>query len=1061
MKTLVKLLLGLAVLAVVLVIGAVVFVAKFLDLNDYKDRIVAHVETQTGRGFGIEGPITHSVYPWLGLQLEGVTLANPPGFGEEPFFQAALMQARVKLLPLLRDEVEMDAIRVHGAAVNLAVDESGHSNWADLVAEPAPAREPFAPASLAIGGVDVKDASLTYANAQAGTRYRVSGLSVQTGALSIGQPIALTVRLDAESAKPALDGRLAVDGTVSYDLGGSRFTLKPFEVSAEYAGPKVPGGAGDLRFTAAVDIDLDQGTATVKELDFNTLDTRVSGTLAASRIDSGAPAMTGELKVTGADLARILRVLEIEPLASEIGKTADRSFDLTTSMEADLGAGDLMIPKLSARLLGASIEGQLKASKIQSEKPALKGVLTARGPDLPALLLLGSQFSGGGDRAIKNIGKALANAPSKAFDISADFDADLGYGEVRIPQLKVNALGMDADLVLEARRIRSDKPSYKGAISARGADLPLLLRLAGEFEAGKERPLADFGKSLRDAPDKNFDIAAQFDADFDSGAVRVPQLKAHGLGFAIDGRLEAQDVNKASAPIKGELAVVGDRPGPVVRAAGQEPLSEVLQRLTASAGVTGTMNDLALAPLALEATLAGRNIPNSPVKLALGADARANLDEQTLDLKNLSVKGLGLDLEGEVKATGIKDAPAFAGTLAVAPFNLRTLLASLNQEIPETADPKALTRVGLQTSFDGSKTSLKIPRFDLRLDESRAQGELAFASFDPPDVSFGIGIDQIDADRYLAPEDPAKGARPPATPETAAAGASQLPLETLRSLRLKGELVVGQLVLSGAKMSDVRLDIDANKGKIALNPATAKLYQGSYNGNVTLDATGQEALLVLNTQLTGVQAEPLLADVTGKRKLSGTANFAAQLNARGGDVETIKRTVTGQGRFALDNGVYRGLDIAASLRQAEMLLESKNLGSGFQKGQETRFRQVGGTLDVRNGVIRNEDLMVVGDGFRVTGKGMLCNLATDDVKYDIKAAVDRSTATTAQGNFNLGGYGVPIQCRGACSDPACAPDFGEIAKAAAGRKIEEVVGDKLKEQLPGEVGDALKKMLKF
>ena len=117
----------------IIVAGAVVYYV--FDPNDYKDDIAEQVREETGRELQIDGDITFTIYPWLGIELNSLTLSNAAGFGDKPFLKTSLVKARVKLLPLLRKEVEMDTLVLHGATINLARNDKGVTNWADLVKE--------------------------------------------------------------------------------------------------------------------------------------------------------------------------------------------------------------------------------------------------------------------------------------------------------------------------------------------------------------------------------------------------------------------------------------------------------------------------------------------------------------------------------------------------------------------------------------------------------------------------------------------------------------------------------------------------------------------------------------------------------------------------------------------------------------------------------------------------------------------------------------------------------------------------------------------------------------
>ena len=56
-----------------------------------------------------------------------------------------------------------------------------------------------------------------------------------------------------------------------------------------------------------------------------------------------------------------------------------------------------------------------------------------------------------------------------------------------------------------------------------------------------------------------------------------------------------------------------------------------------------------------------------------------------------------------------------------------------------------------------------------------------------------MGLDKLNIDRYLPKQEKSK----PVTPETAAAGiATNVPAKELQTLNIKGDLAIGQLVIS-------------------------------------------------------------------------------------------------------------------------------------------------------------------------------------------------------------------------------------------------------------------------
>jgi AsmA protein len=1045
MKFLIKLILGLGILGVI-VIGAIAIALVNLDPNDYKESIANKVKEETGRDLRIDGNIGLTFYPWLGLDVEGVSLSNASGFGEAPFLQTKTVKARAKLLPLLRKELEMDTLVLHGATINLAKNAQGVTNWDDMVkpkTEGSDSSNQAMPlAALVLGGIDIKDANIHWHDMQQEVEYSVTNANISTGELMLGEPIDITASLNASASKPALSAAINFKGTVAYADGGDVLTLKPMLLEANVKGKAIPGGQAVVKLSSEMSVDVNKETAQIKNLALSAFDSEVKGQVDATEILSGKPQVSGNIEVNGKDLPQLFKIVEIEPLASQLAKMSDKTFKLSAVFNADMDRNDVDISKLDINMLGNKINAEIAARNIKSETPAAKGKLNANGPDLPTLIKIAGQFIGDGKQDLKTLSKQLSAVP-KSFDISTDFDADLKTGSVDIPSLSIKALGMVTTAKLNAKQVSSETPSISGELKANGPDLPLLMQIVGAFQP-KESALPTLAKDLGKIKDKKFNIDTRFNVDMKSGKIDLPSLAANALGFKVSGNLKGDNIQKSSGNMGGKFSVTSKTPKPLLRAMGQADLAKVLQSIDLNTGINGNTSSLSLKPLSLDVVFAGKKIPNSPVKLSVKADSNINLEKETFELSGLSVSGLGLDMKGAIKASHFKTEPAISGEIALAPFDLRQLMKTLNQEVPKTADPKVLKHVALAASFTGTGSSLNLKGLKAELDETRLQGDINLKSLSPLDIEFGLGVDKLNADRYLPPQSKKTKA---ATPETVAAGvATKIPVETLQAIKIKGDFVMGEFVISNAKLTDLELSIRADKGDIKLAPIAAKLYEGAYAGDIYLDAKGKEPKLTINTSLTGVQTEPLLTDVTGKADLLGEANIKLALNSSGADTNVLKSRLSGNGDIAFNDGVLKGVDIAKTLRQLEVMIESKRFSTFNTKG-DTIFNALTATLDINNGIVDNNDLLMSASGFKVTGQGMLINLNDETWKYNLKADVDSASATSGDQRYNLGGYGLAIKCRGKIADKKCIPDVGDIAKellkGVVQDKVQDAIGDKL------------------
>ncbi|MFQ5660991.1 MAG: AsmA family protein [Gammaproteobacteria bacterium] len=1035
-----KFLLGFTITLIAIVVIAVAAALLFFDPNQHKDFIVAKVEQQTGRSFSLTGDIKLTYYPWLGLEAGGITLGNAKGFGNSPFLHADLVALRIKTMPLLKEHYELDTLRLHGVQVNLAKNKQGISNWQDL-AGPQPAeatkeQEPLQLAAVVLGGVDIKDASLSWNDQSTGQTIKITHLNMTTGALSYGEPIDLTLSLKAEANKPAIRSDLTLKGTLNYDLDNERYSFKPIDLTATLAGKNVPGGSAMMKFKAGIEVNMADGTATISGLRLETLGTHITAELAASRIESGAPAATGEITVKGEDLARLAKVLEIEPAATELARLKDRSFNIGLKLNSDLSEDRVILSDLQAALLGTTVKGQLDAARVRSETPAVKGRIDIQGADLARLFKVAG---------IEPLGSTLAKLKQRSFKIKTDLDADLEKGRVHIAGLDARMLGATVKGAIDAGRIQSKTPVVKGNLRAAGPDLPTLLQIAGHFEGGKQPLLAKYGKQLAAIPKKQkaFSADVRFNADLKSGNVEVPALSLKTLGVTVSGNLTAREMQSKTGTVNGRLSVTGQNLSRVLRALDQKPLAEVLKAVKLETAIRGNRNDLNLKPMALSATFAGKQIPNSPVKLSLNADTNINLGAEKLKLDNFSLTGLGLNVQGSIDAGKILQAPEFTGRINVAPFDLRKLMRQLNQKPPLTADRKVLGKLALQTRFSGSTSNFNLEDLAFVLDDTHLKGDLSVSDFAHPAIQAAINIDGINADRYLPPQQ--KGKKP-VTPEAAAGAAVQLPVETLRALNVKADLTIGKLILSNARMTNIKLSLNGKDGKIKLDPASADLYQGKYSGNITIDATGKLPRVTINSSLKGIQAEPLLKDVTGQGKMRGVGNFSAALTATGADTDTLKKTLNGKMSFSFRDGAIKGYNLGKIMRMGNQLQNNFRLKVSEQ--EETDFGELSGHPAVKNGIVTLDDLTGKSPALRISGTGILADLPRNSVNYKLTARLVATSKGQGGKDITPGKLeGVPLDCylKGALDNPKRDCDASKLILAIGSKIIKGLL------KLPGKL----------
>ncbi|MCX4190305.1 AsmA family protein [Methylophaga sp. OBS3] len=458
---------------------------------------------------------------------------------------------------------------------------------------------------------------------------------------------------------------------------------------------------------------------------------------------------------------------------------------------------------------------------------------------------------------------------------------------------------------------------------------------------------------------------------------------------------------------------------------------------------------------ALNGTVAAAALPGGKADLELTTDISANLAQQTLSLADLSLKLQDLMLNGKIDASKIlAETPAFAGNIQIKPFNLRKLANDMNVELPEMADNSTLETVSLQAQIEGTNNRVNAKDLQVTLDQSQLTGQFAVENFAKPGFRFNLNLDEIDADRYLPPVKE-KTEQPKAPPAAAAAGgASELPLDTLRDINAKGSLKIGKLKASGITSENIVVTIDAQDGLIKLNPMQADLYQGKYRGNVTVDARGDALKLAIDEKLEGVQAGPLLDDLTGESKISGKADGSIKLTGTGKDIDGIKQTLSGNGQFAFSDGAIKGINIAQTIRKAKAALSGQKLADGNEP-EATDFSSLSGSFTADKGVINNQDLAMMSPLLRVNGNGT-ASLPKETIDYNLRVSiVGTSKGQGGKELEELKGISIPLKITGTFSEPKPSVDLAAILKEQATDELKGKAEEKLKEKLGDDLGGLL------
>ncbi|MDX8392750.1 MAG: AsmA family protein [Mariprofundaceae bacterium] len=225
-------LIGLALLATAL------FAAPFfIDANQYKSLIIDQAEKATGRHIEI-GELHASLFPWVGVRIDDVHIANPRGFAAGDFLFVKSLDVQVALLPLLGGNYQIERFVLDTPKLQLLRAADGFSNWEDLLpsanakstsspasqspaagarsraASPA-AQDKKAPAgngsilaALSAQSLRMNNGEVHFRDAQTGRNILLGDLNIEVDDVQMARPIALRVTAKLAGDAFSLDAKI-------------------------------------------------------------------------------------------------------------------------------------------------------------------------------------------------------------------------------------------------------------------------------------------------------------------------------------------------------------------------------------------------------------------------------------------------------------------------------------------------------------------------------------------------------------------------------------------------------------------------------------------------------------------------------------------------------------------------------------------------------------------------------------------------------------------------------------------------------------------------------------
>ncbi len=303
------------------IVAIIIFIATF-DANNYKAQIIEQVEAATGRSFNVEGEIKLSIFPWIGLKVDTASLGNAKGFKAPQFASIEQLDIKVHLLALLRKQVEVNTIRLHGLKLSLEVAKDKSNNWSGLgqsseAESGVPSDGATAPAemkpttlapttlnghadsalpSLNIKGIELVDAIVHYDDRSTNASTTVSGLNLKTGKMQFYVPVDVDFSAHIKNKAPAIDTQLKLTTKLTLDKELTVFNLRDVVLTVVLRANEFIKQDEELKIKSSIDVLMDKQLITIKGLQLTALGIKARAEIQVSQLLK-TPLIQGEVDV--------------------------------------------------------------------------------------------------------------------------------------------------------------------------------------------------------------------------------------------------------------------------------------------------------------------------------------------------------------------------------------------------------------------------------------------------------------------------------------------------------------------------------------------------------------------------------------------------------------------------------------------------------------------------------------------------------------------------------------------------------------------------------------------
>ncbi len=1009
-----KLLIGLGVLFTLLVV-AILVLPSLVPASVYKTKIEQQISDSLGRKVTISGDVKLSVFPTLSANANVVTIDNADNFSQRPFATMESLKAKVKLMPLLKKQVEITEFILIKPKFSLEKLKTGETNWIFTSKnESTIATKPSTPiifkrdgrytdAQMSLGVFQLTHGEIDYTDHAKNTHHVFKSVNLHITMPDMDKPVAAKGDLIFNNIPMTIDTRLNTPKAfLNAQAAPFYVKLKSDLISLTADGTFTP--SQDITFDVNFDADIpstaklnallginnpygvlsesamlkgalqyDGNNLTAKNANF-TVSSDIITTQFQGDFSAGTkPSATGDLTVKIGDLHRFQKTLGFNYPQTTLVNTLDFSTQLTTDGTVTQGTNTIL--DIKGELINANYHGDAKFDNALS----LDGDFNATSTSISALM------------------DKLGITSVKGSIITRDFSIS-GHMAGQIDTLSLSAL----DLKTKSNDLTAN---YSGNIQ-----LGEVVSLNGSFDAQSPSVtnlITQFGMPVPRAANALGTINISGNISGPTDAISAKNIKFNTIGEHLTASYIGDVKMGEQLNLNGNFeSLIPSMKTFAAQTGFTHPYVNAIGKFTAKGKVIGTPDTLTLS-----------NIDTALTEGLLN-----------LQFNGSAQTGKAISYEGQLRTniTSVRQLAALGGT---------ELAASTDQG-------KVYGPFTLSGLAKGTLKNISFTGAQFKLDHLSGTGNLnANLANVKPHLGGTLNLQGLDLRPYMAAQNPSGEIQPWSE--------EPLNLAALKLFNANLTLNTPNVLIGRTTLGQSTIKTVIKNGLLTTDIPNVSLYGGQGDLHMVLDANTAVPQIDIDFKLDNMDALGFLGAAAGFTKLTGNTGTTMKFHGAGRSQAEIMRSLSGNGNFELAEGIITGVDMAQFVGGLDSAFQSRSLPAGIGSQYTTPFEKLAGLFTVQNGIVKIGKFNLNAKTVNANGAGTL----------DIgKQHIDFSLQPKLIDGKGLAGFGIPIRFSGGFGNVKAGLDtdlLGKIIAARAKAKLQSELSKQVGGSLGGLLGGVL------